>query len=1264
MWAVGEALRVTLGGCELLGDVMCEICLKFNPFQENWLHGVENTELAGDMTGVDSPIGGSFEPGVQPLLADSGEPLDAGIDATPGIEAPEEGGEAELSGGDGGTQSVALDAQEEEGAENAGSEAEYAVAPNGKPIYTNDQIAEYLHSGYWQAKGNNARSWTDVDVSDPDPHVLYVDYSAMAANGQYFVEKALAIWSATTGLVFSTDIPGGQSADITFDDAVSGSAYALSSISGGSILSSSVNIGSDWSGNTVGNLNSYTLQTAIHEIGHALGLGHPGSYNVGGGGSITYSNSAEFANDSWQASIMSYFSQTQNDYITASRVYGLTPMIADIMAIQSLYGVATNLRAGDTVYGVGSNAGDAYDLVEEAWTKMAFTIIDSGGIDSVDFSSTTSNQTIDLNEEAYSSVGGKTGNMAIARGTVIENAVSGAGNDSLTGNAAANQLVGGDGDDVLFGDAGDDELLGGAGNDDLSGGDGDDLLDGGDDDDVLDGGDGNDTLLGGAGIDELHGWTGDDVLDGGDGNDSLDGGAGEDLLDGGLGDDDLFGWDDDDVLDGGEGADVLDGGAGNDDLIGGDGNDELYGGEGDDTLDGGEEADVLDGGNGNDDLAGGSGDDELFGGAGDDVLNGGGGLDVLDGGDGNDQLYASSGDDELYGGEGNDVLNGGSGADVIEGGNGVDQASYKFSSEGVQVDLGAGTATGGTAQGDMLNDIEDLKGSGYSDSLIGDAGANSIYAQDGNDSLSGGSGDDRLYGEGGDDTLNGGEGDDRLIGGEGADHMDGGAGEDQVSYSTSLVAVDVDLARGTGLNGEAHGDTYVSIENILGSEFGDTLTGDEAENRFYGGGGDDFIDGGDGADRIKGEAGDDYLAGGNGDDWFSGGTGGDVFSGGEGQDMVSYQGSDEGVSVNLGTGAASDGDALGDSFLSIENLGGSEHGDTLVGDDADNRLYGFSGADFLYGGGGLDRIRAGEEDDIVEGNDGDDWIEGGGGADLIDGGAGIDMAVYESSSEGVNVDLAANTASGGDAVGDSFVSIENLCGSDFADVLTGDALDNRLLGNEGDDILNGGAGVDRLYGGSDDDVISGGDGNDLLNGGDGADTLSGGAGEDQASYQESGEAVVVSLATGFGFGGEAEGDVLDGIENLTGSAFADTLTGDALVNRLSGNGGDDVIFGGGGDDKIYGGAGADQIDGGAGDDWLVGGAGSDRFVFGLGWGADIIGDFEDGIDVIDLSVTGLSFGDLDITQSSSDVMVSDGFGNSIRVDDMLSTDINALDFLF
>lgn len=179
-----------------------------------------------------------------------------------------------------------------------------------------------------------------------------------------------------TGIGF-TETTG--SAQITFEDWDSG-AYATSTISGSTILSSAVNINSSWS-----QYGDYYLQTYIHEIGHALGLGHTGNYN----GNATYGADAHFANDSWQMSIMSYFSQYENTATDASFAYLETAQLADIAAVHHLYGAPENVEAADTTYGDGSTTGRP---AMELDSSRAVAIVDSGGTDTIDLGSRSSDR--------------------------------------------------------------------------------------------------------------------------------------------------------------------------------------------------------------------------------------------------------------------------------------------------------------------------------------------------------------------------------------------------------------------------------------------------------------------------------------------------------------------------------------------------------------------------------------------------------------------------------------------------------------------------------------------------------------------------------------------------------------------------------------------------------------------------------------------------------------------------------------------------------
>jgi Ca2+-binding RTX toxin-like protein len=304
--------------------------------------------------------------------------------------------------------------------------------------------------------------------------------------------------------------------------------------------------------------------------------------------------------------------------------------------------------------------------------------------------------------------------------------------------------------------------------------------------------------------------------------------------------------------------------------------------------------------------------------------------------------------------------------------------------------------------------------------------------------ITGTSSADRLIGTAGQDVLNGLEDNDLLIGGAGADQLDGGIGTDTVSYFDSDQSVSINLQFNTAAGGHAQGDTYISIENISGSNLADSILGDGAAN---------LLNGNAASDSLRGLAGNDTLIG---------GQGADLLEGDNGIDTVDYSGSRLGVSASLAQHAGHLGDAEGDTYDTIENLIGSIKADTLEGDDSTNLLIGGAGADVLKGNGGTDTVD------------------------------------YSGSSSGVSVSIADNNNHFGDAEGDTFDRIENLNGSSHDDILAGDAVAN---------IISGGQGNDSLLGRTGNDTLIGGEGNDSLSGGPGADTLTGSTGADTFIYQ-------------------------------------------------------------------------------------------------------------------------------------------------------------------
>ena len=451
-----------------------------------------------------------------------------------------------------------------------------------------------------------------------------------------------------------------------------------------------------------------------------------------------------------------------------------------------------------------------------------------------------------------------------------------------------------------------------------------------------------------------------------------------------------------------------------------------------------------------------------------DVISGGGGDDVLDG---------REGDDTLNGGAGNDILNGGAGDDILNGGDGTDTADYSDASGAVTVNLGAGTATG-AAGNDTLANIEIVIGTADADTIIGDGVANV---------LDGGGGDDTINGGSGNDTLIGGSGNDMLIGGAGFDSYDGGSGSDTVSFA-GAAGWNIDLTAGTAttLTGFTT-ETLASIENIIGSDGNDTITGTNRANDLDGGGGDDLLIGGGGVDN---------------------------FYGGEGFDTVDLSGSNSKWRVDLGAGTAELTTATGNvhtsDFEGIESIIGPRNSMTLLGTSGNEVARGGDFSDIFYTRGGVDEFH---------------------------GGLGNDTISFGNYGEGLMIRGSAGFARLGDGTEvTTFTGFENIFATSLDDDITGTAGNNTLVGRAGDDRIHGGSGDDKIQGDDGDDILTGGRGNDVINGGAGNDRAIFSGNQDQYDISTSGGGVTTVAWIGPG-----SGDGTDTLTNVEVLSFDDGL---------------------------------------------------------------------------------------------------------------------------
>jgi serralysin len=586
----------------------------------------------------------------------------------------------------------------------------------------------------------------------------------------------------------------------------------------------------------------------------------------------------------------------------------------------------------------------------------------------------------------------------------------------------------------------------------------------------------------------------------------------------------------------------------------------------------------------------------------------------------------------------------------------------------------------------------------------------------GDDVLRGNAVGNLLNGGAGFDSLNGAEGDDTLIGGAGPDRLDGGTGNDFASYASSTFGVVASLSSPGDNALDASGDAYISIEGLIGTAFGDRLTGDG------------------GANTLRGEAGVDTLIGGGGNDFIDGGAGLDSMVGGQGNDVYFIDSRDDIIVEVDGEGwdtVVTTVDAFLNPNLEQMDLAGSAV--SAVGNSVNNALFGNSLDNYLGGEGGDDYMAGGAGNDILEGSIGNDIMDGGPGSDSY----GVDSAfdaVRENPNEGFDAVYATfNYALGENIEALYLVSAEATAGY-------GNSAGNAMYGNANANYFDGRGGDDYIEGGGGDDIIDGGIGNDVMVGGAGSDSYAVDSAFDEVREEVNGGFDAVYATFNYALGANIEGLYLQGAAATAGygNALGNAIYGNEFANYLNGGGGGDYLSGGAGDDilegdvgndtadgglgndaysvesagdlvrenvgegndwvyasldyvlpanvenltlrdgglvgtgnglnnRIEGNAAANTLAGGAGNDILIGGGGADQFVFAIGSGADTVNDYVDGADKIAINgYSGLTFAGLSITQgpTAADSLITLSDGATITLLGVTTGQLTADDFIF
>lgn len=839
----------------------------------------------------------------------------------------------------------------------------------------------------------------------------------------------------------------------------------------------------------------------------------------------------------------------------------------DIIQVEASTGLTVN-DVSD-IYRIGTNLVIQFSTGDELTVDNHFG---GGRIEDIEFLSDNSSLALD-SIDGLNTYGDAASNVLSSASYASSNIIYGyGGNDRITGRSSADTFYGGSGSDFLDGLGGDDFLYGGTG---------------------------DDRIEGGSGNDKIYGEDGNDNLRGEDGNDEIYGGAGDDYIDAGYGND---------ILDGGDGNDTLYSGAGYATYIASNGNDQIWHSSGSASIimqDGFTQSDLTftrvltsEYANLENELSFFDGDNFLS----DDLLISWG----------NNSITIRAQYSNSSGGSSDGLVN-----------------TIEFSDNTV-LDLSTLVLNPvGTEENDYLNL------SLYPSYELGDRDPTEelafldydVYGYGGNDLLAGGYGNDNLFGGDGDDTYYISFGSDFIYDTSGydiivlpdydvyynypeiydihnfsavveanndviisfVDNSDFDITFKEQADETNTARVEelqmfwqsfnfttvgkwifgtVDNAAPETLNGDIYSGF---IDDVIFSYSGDdniySYTGND---QIYAGEGDDYVEAGDGNDYVEGHLGNDIIFGGDGSDTLSGGQGINNLLGDAGDDIYLYS-----FIFESGTDIITE----SSGFDTITLYTGDDISDLIFTQIGDDLQIAFDSTILIKDFYSDDTGKVVEQIMFGDGSTFDlttllnDTFTGTSAAETFDGGTGNDTVDYSASLLAISVDLQNGTASGGDAEGDTLISIENIIGSNEAtprDYIWGDANANHIQGMDGYDILEGGAG---------------------------ADIIDGGNGWDYARYTRSDAGVTINLTTGVNTGGHAQGDQLISIEAIVGSSYNDSITGSNA---------NDYLIGGAGNDTLDGAAGFDQLYGDAGDDifYFAGGTkiinettGTDRVIF-------------------------------------------------------------------